>query len=247
MPNRIIREGILTSHRVNILPPLAELFYRRLMNVVDDYGRYEAHASILRAACYPLKLETITDEDVAKWLRETETAGLVRVYASKGKQYLEINDFNQRVRINKSRHPEPLFDKNQQTTDSCQAITTSSSKRTDAVFLGKLYKEIANPMDDTHFASGRGPRNILGRLNEGYTFEKLEAAIKNYAEAMEITRQECRKKCGNFFGRDSTFEAYLPESYDKQAFVAANKNNSQAATVAKPPKGDYSTGTKVTV
>lgn len=35
MPSRILREGILTSERVNALAPLEELFYRRLMSVVD--------------------------------------------------------------------------------------------------------------------------------------------------------------------------------------------------------------------
>ncbi len=40
MPNRVIREGILNSQRVNKLTEPAELFYRRLMSVVDDFGRF---------------------------------------------------------------------------------------------------------------------------------------------------------------------------------------------------------------
>ena len=43
MPNRILRDGILMSPRVNVLSSEAELFYRRLMSVVDDYGRFSAH------------------------------------------------------------------------------------------------------------------------------------------------------------------------------------------------------------
>ena len=39
MPSRILREGINTSPKVNALSPMAELFYRRLMTVADDYGR----------------------------------------------------------------------------------------------------------------------------------------------------------------------------------------------------------------
>ena len=36
MPNRILREGILTSERVNALSWEAEVFYRRLMSAVDE-------------------------------------------------------------------------------------------------------------------------------------------------------------------------------------------------------------------
>jgi hypothetical protein len=54
MPNRVLREGILTSERVNALDWPAEVFYRRLMSVVDDFGRYWAKPELLRAGLYPL-------------------------------------------------------------------------------------------------------------------------------------------------------------------------------------------------
>ena len=41
MPNRIIREGILSSDRVDQLDPPAEVFYRRLMSKVDDHGLFD--------------------------------------------------------------------------------------------------------------------------------------------------------------------------------------------------------------
>ena len=49
MPDRIVRQGILTSDRVNQLDWGAECFYRRLMSIVDDYGRYDARPAVLRA------------------------------------------------------------------------------------------------------------------------------------------------------------------------------------------------------
>jgi hypothetical protein len=33
MPNRILREGILESERIDKIGPMSELFYRRLMSV----------------------------------------------------------------------------------------------------------------------------------------------------------------------------------------------------------------------
>lgn len=107
MPTRIIRDGILTSERIALLGWAEEVFYRRLMSVADDYGRFYAHPSLLRAACYPLHLSKVSDSDIGKWLTACVTAALVRVYpAQDGKRYLEIQDFGQRVQ-SKSKFPGP--------------------------------------------------------------------------------------------------------------------------------------------
>lgn len=106
MPNRVIRDGILTSERVASLGWPAEVFYRRLMSVVDDFGRYYASPMLLRAACYPLHLDKVSDADIGKWLAVCAEAGLVSVYpASDGKRYLEMADFRQRTRAEKSKFP----------------------------------------------------------------------------------------------------------------------------------------------
>jgi hypothetical protein len=106
MPNRILREGILTSDKVARLGWAAEVFYRRLMSVADDYGRFHALAKLLRAACYPLQIDKVSDADIGKWLSECETAGLVSVYpAQDGKRYIQIANFGQQVRA-KSKFPD---------------------------------------------------------------------------------------------------------------------------------------------
>ena len=106
MPNRIIRDGILSSESVNSLSWPEEVFYRRLMSVVDDHGRFHAQPKLLRAACYPLHIDKVSDSDIGKWLSACETAGLVRVYpASDGKRYVELVKFGQQVR-SKSKFPE---------------------------------------------------------------------------------------------------------------------------------------------
>ncbi len=84
MPNRILREGILGSDRVNRLSPYAELFYRRLMSKVDDFGLYDSRFGILRGRCYPLKIDDVTEPEIAAWLQECEGAGLIRIYAQNG-------------------------------------------------------------------------------------------------------------------------------------------------------------------
>ena len=107
MPNRIIREGILSSERVNALSESEELFYRRLMSVVDDYGRYSTNPMLLRAACYPMKLDTKTEAQISEYIASCWKVGLIKVYRVGSKSYLQVEDFHQRTRIMKSKFPAP--------------------------------------------------------------------------------------------------------------------------------------------
>ena len=107
MPNRILREGIITSERVNALSWEGEVFYRRLMSVVDDFGMYTANAALVRAALYPLKLETIREANLERLISESEKAGLIRLYEVQGKRYLEVLNFNQQLRAKNSKYPAP--------------------------------------------------------------------------------------------------------------------------------------------
>lgn len=121
MPNRIVREGILTSEAVNGLNWAEEVFYRRLLSVVDDFGRYYATPKLLRAACYPLHIDKVSDSDIGKWLSACETAALVRVYpASDGKRYLEVQNFKQQQRAKESKFPHPPSP-DEQLRSACEA------------------------------------------------------------------------------------------------------------------------------
>lgn len=107
MPSRLIRDGILESERVNQLSAEAEVFYRRLMSVVDDWGRYYAKPKLLRAAAYPLRLDTVGDADIGRWAEECVNANLIRLYQAGGAQFLVVLDFRQQVRAKKSKFPDP--------------------------------------------------------------------------------------------------------------------------------------------
>lgn len=106
MPNRIIRHGILTSEKINRLDWAGEIFYRRLLSVVDDYGRCEAHPTLLRASLYPLKLDRVKEAGLERLLKETEAAALIRTYEVGQKRYLEVLNFGQHQR-SPSKFPPP--------------------------------------------------------------------------------------------------------------------------------------------
>ena len=108
MPSRILREGILTSERVAALSWPAEVFYRRLHSVVDDFGRYFAKPMALRAACYPMQLDRVKDSEIEKWLIESRDARLIKLYTIDDQTFLELLDFRQQIRAKKSKFPDPV-------------------------------------------------------------------------------------------------------------------------------------------
>jgi hypothetical protein len=97
MATRLIREGIVTSDRIDKLTPAGEVFYRRLMSKVDDHGLFDGRISVIRSSLYPLRLEPdhphhVTGSDVSAWLIECVEAGLVQRYAVDGKPFVRMLD-----------------------------------------------------------------------------------------------------------------------------------------------------------
>lgn len=128
MPSRILREGILTSDRVNSLTAAGEVFYRRLMSVVDDYGRFDGRPGLLRVSCFPLRVDAVREADISRWIAECVMAGLIVLYAVDGKQYLEMQDFKQQQRA-KSKYPPPSDGRllNTCEADAKQVLSKSSA------------------------------------------------------------------------------------------------------------------------
>lgn len=123
MPDRMIREGIINSEKVNQLSWGAEVFFRRLLNKIDDYARYDGRPGILRAHLYPLQLDKVSEPDIAKWIAESREAGLVRQYTVEGKPYLLVENFGQRIRAEKSKWPAP--------DNACQHLTAAAAESED--------------------------------------------------------------------------------------------------------------------
>jgi hypothetical protein len=111
MGERILRPGIRTSDRTAALVRdggwMAQVFYDWLLTVVDDHGRFDGRPSILRVEVFPLLLDMVREADVQRCLAACEKAGLIRLWADDGKQFLELLNFRQRRRSRKSRWPDP--------------------------------------------------------------------------------------------------------------------------------------------
>lgn len=106
MPNRILRD-ITDSEKVNSLSSQAEVLFYRLMMKADDYGCFHAKSSLIKAALFPLRLDSVRETDITRWLAECEKAGLIAFYEADSKPYLVIVNFGQRMRNMKKRFPTP--------------------------------------------------------------------------------------------------------------------------------------------
>lgn len=107
MPNRIIKESICTSDEIDALTAEQEVFFYRLMVVVDDFGLIDARLPILKSKCYPLK--SIEISEIQANLGRLVAVGLVSLYRADGKPYLSITSWakHQQIRAQRAKCPMP--------------------------------------------------------------------------------------------------------------------------------------------
>lgn len=125
MPNRILRDSILDSETVNSWDEEDELFYRRLMSIVDDEGRFEDRPKLIQARAFLMRIDDWPLERIEKCLSAVSQPTVIRLtddrrptvdrpssdrhttvvrpspvsrYEVDGRKYIQINKFNQRVR-----------------------------------------------------------------------------------------------------------------------------------------------------
>lgn len=115
MPNRILKESVCTSESVDRLSVEAERFWYRLIVQCDDYGRMDARPEMLRARCFPLKLQHVQASDITCWLTELASGdkhALIALYAHAGQPYLQVInwDKHQTIRAKRSKYPEMQAD-----------------------------------------------------------------------------------------------------------------------------------------
>lgn len=106
MPNRILRDWT-RSDTIDKISAESERFFTRLIMKADDFGCFHADTRFLKVDLFPLKLDKIREADLLRWMVECQKAGLIALYVSEGKSYLQINDFRQRLDRKVSRFPRP--------------------------------------------------------------------------------------------------------------------------------------------
>lgn len=107
MPNRLLKESICESEEIDRLTWFQEVLFYRLIVKCDDYGILDARPKILKAKLFPLK--DVAESHLTSALNALSTAGLVRLYESEGRPYLQLVTWHvhQQIRAKKSKYPLP--------------------------------------------------------------------------------------------------------------------------------------------
>lgn len=137
MPSRLIREGILSSERVEALDFPAEVFYRRLMSKVDDHGLFDARPAILRTSLYPLRVDRVREADITRWIAACEKAGVIALYEHGGKPYLQMLDTRWTTRSEPKFPPPPWGNGG----PPYSSESTCKQLKTDAALVGDVVED----------------------------------------------------------------------------------------------------------
>ena len=180
MANRVLRDWTC-SETIDQLSEFAELFFTRLIMKADDFGRFYGSPKLLKSQLYPLKDYNL--KQVEKWRDEVVRSGVVLLYVVDGKEYLEIKDFNQRLRLMKSKFPEPLTNDGQM-TDNCQ--TDDGLKRNET----KLETE-TNPKLETEVEIPKKSKKEIPTLNE---FLNYVLTVPEFAPKFESLKYSIQSK-----------------------------------------------------
>src|ERR1700743_3450707 len=109
MPQRFLRAGITSSRKWNSLDWFTQSFYIRLITIVDDFGRFEADSLVLRGLCFPLgdaNTDAIQLTTIVSSCQQMFAKHLVEFYICNGKEYLQITNWQERARSEKSKYPD---------------------------------------------------------------------------------------------------------------------------------------------
>jgi hypothetical protein len=223
MPTRIVREGINSSARINALSFGAEVLYRRILNIADDYGRYYGAAATLIGACWPTAPGRVRLAEVKAWLQELQAGKrpLVLIYVIDGCEYLQLSDFGQKAR-SKSKFPEPanklLADCSQHESNlsaDCEQVannpqrnaSTRRRRNSDAYSYsdataaasaaGPQQQQPANPVLDEFPLTCEQTRRLFGDTDDAMLARIIQASL-------EADPQACDQEL--FIGIQSTYK-----------------------------------------
>lgn len=106
MPNRIIRDGINRSSVIDRLDYEEEVFFRRLLNEHDDFGRFYGDSRLLRSALYAKRSDRVREADVTRWRDGCVAAGAIALYFIGSEPFVMVHKTS-KPRAKRSKFPQP--------------------------------------------------------------------------------------------------------------------------------------------
>lgn len=130
MPDRIIRDELLTSERYWNVSDEAKLLYIHLLISADDTARYTGKNFSLRTRCFPSRAMESTRMETL--LSELVDQDLIRLYEVDKERFVFIPRFKQRLRFVNSKYPEPPNQINDLVIEKTVLSQTKATPKTDS-------------------------------------------------------------------------------------------------------------------
>ena len=132
MPNRVIRDSILTSASVDGMTADEERLFFRLLLIVDDFGRFDARPAVIRGRAFALKTD-LSDDSILLWLARLAELEVVLVYEVRGKRFVCFPNWEvyQKRRAQTSKWPAPeegVLLGREDIVNPCKQMISSASK-----------------------------------------------------------------------------------------------------------------------
>lgn len=165
MPNRIIKDSIHTSERLNALSDFQFRLWVSLITYVDDFGRGDARPAVIRGTCFPLR-DRITNRDIEAALTALAGAGCVGLYNVDGKPYLYFPNWesHQSIRNKRSRFPAP---------ETCKQLKSieCNCNQLNAIVPVIQSNPNPNPKENPNSACANGARSAKAHPTREYVRE----------------------------------------------------------------------------
>ena len=206
MPTRYLKPGIRDSERIEALHyPDAEILYYRLIVSVDDFGRADARPLMVKSLCFPVRLRATADRCDA-WLKDLEKSGLIQLYESDGKRYLQITRWDNKPRAERSKFPEPPhLHTDVYTCPQMLPVTVTGTGTDNKSIVGKNGHDYLNQAKDIlaylNRNTGKAYRPVPSNT------KMIEARLKSGATALQI-KEVIYAKCQQW-GKDEKMMEYL--------------------------------------
>nr|DAM81602.1 MAG TPA: replisome organizer [Caudoviricetes sp.] len=108
MGNRILKESIRTDQQINKLSDFQFRLWTYLLTYVDDYGRGNADADLVKGFCFARRKD-VTAKAVEKGLLDLQEIGLIKLYRVEDETYFHFPSWekHQRIQSKNAKHPAP--------------------------------------------------------------------------------------------------------------------------------------------
>ena len=249
MPDRMLRESIITNKKINSLSDFQYRVWIHLILYADDYGRGSADPEVLKGQAFTCR-KRVTIAAIANALADLASMGCISLYEVDGKSYFCFPNWgaHQRIQSKYAKFPAPM-QKGVQVDSKpthTHAHTHNIKKEVEVEVEVEVEDTIAHSAQiDAHFErlwalypNKKGKSKVTRQQKEALfaiPFEEAERAIGRYTD--ELKRDSWRRPQygGTFFG--GGYVDYLDNNYaetpqpkgrydfdalQKQAFAAVN-------------------------